>query len=300
MREILKKLTSLYEDLLRKPRIAFWYGKATAYGSLQLSDASAAMTYYLWLALFPYAIFLFAFLAEWGSHFDFSQAIASIKQLVPPSVLEFLQPLLREAVTGYRVSLFSVGAFFIVYASTKGFDTFLFTMEKIYQVESRTYVLKKLFGIAFVFLTSIVLLVFLFLLSFGNVILSAIVRWLPISGLLISWIQWMRFIFPFLLLYLLISLMYFVLARGQGEYRYALLASLVPSILWFALSLGLSWYIDHFTKYNLIYGSMTGLVLMMFWLYLLIQAVFFGAFFHRELIEAKRKSIVPVSPSSKK
>lgn len=37
--------------------------------------------------------------------------------------------------------------------------------------------------------------------------------------------------------------------------------------LWIILSLGLKYYVENFVDYNIVYGSITGVIILMLWLY---------------------------------
>lgn len=288
MKTWLTSIKHAYERITTQKHIAFILKKSERFSALQLSDASAAMTYYLSMALFPFAIFLTAVLARVGQRLSVAGNLDSIKALIPEPVLDFIAPIVEQITANYQLSLLSVGALSILWASARGFDTFLFYTDRTYGHEPKPFLLKKVLGLLFILILTVTVILMLVSVAFGSLLFDQLARWtnLPIfSGLLLNTA---RLLLPFVLLTLILSLLYRALSRREGPFSYCFLAAIAPTVTWFALSWGLGWYIDRFTKYSLIYGSLTGLVLLMFWLFLLMQTIFLGAFIHSECLQSWR------------
>lgn len=59
----------------------------------------------------------------------------------------------------------------------------------------------------------------------------------------------------------------------RGQFPGALIATLG----WVAVSVGCSIYMDNFTNFSYIYGSMAGIMILLLWLYFCMSMVFYGA-----------------------
>jgi membrane protein len=66
-------------------------------------------------------------------------------------------------------------------------------------------------------------------------------------------------------------------------------------VLWLAMSFGLRVYVSHFSNYDVMYGSIGGLILFMLWLFLSSVALLLGAEVNRVIVEASRPTSVPLS-----
>ena len=60
---------------------------------------------------------------------------------------------------------------------------------------------------------------------------------------------------------------------------------------WFALSYFFSIYIDIFTNFSIIYGSLTTVILIMMWLYAIIYVILLGAEINVIINNKKNKKI---------
>ena len=52
---------------------------------------------------------------------------------------------------------------------------------------------------------------------------------------------------------------------------------MVALALWLLGSIGFSWYVDNFGKYNQTYGALAAVIILLLWLYLSAFAVLLGA-----------------------
>jgi membrane protein len=62
--------------------------------------------------------------------------------------------------------------------------------------------------------------------------------------------------------------------------------SLVATIAWIAMSLGLRWYVSHFSNYSATYGSIAGVILLLLWLYLTGLVLLLGGEVNAEIEHA--------------
>lgn len=69
--------------------------------------------------------------------------------------------------------------------------------------------------------------------------------------------------------------------------------AVLTSILFFALSIGFSFYIENFNNYNLLYGSISTLLIVMLFLYVVVTIILLGFELNMTLLYAKdRKDIL--------
>lgn len=260
------------------------------YSELGISNVAAAMTYYVFLAIFPFLIFLVSVSAFIGQRFSLSGDLAAFGTLLPETVAVYLRPLLKQIVQNSQLSTFSISALSILWASSSGFDTFLLSLEQIYRVPPLAFWLKKLCGIVFIIIMTLAISLSLISISFGSILLNELYKLTNLTIFNSQAFHYLRFAMPFLFVCLMLSAVYYFGCKRKGRYFQAFVAAVIPTVTWVLLSLTLSWYIDNFTKYNVIYGALAGIIVMMFWLYLLMQLVFVGALLHHFMLEAADNS----------
>ena len=65
--------------------------------------------------------------------------------------------------------------------------------------------------------------------------------------------------------------------EGVTSFRKQFPGALIATLGWVAVSVGCSIYMDNFTNFSYIYGSMAGIMILLLWLYFCMSMVFYGA-----------------------
>jgi membrane protein len=70
--------------------------------------------------------------------------------------------------------------------------------------------------------------------------------------------------------------------RANPRWRWVSSGAVVALVLWLLGSVGFSYYVDNFGKYNQTYGAMAAVIILLLWLFLSAFAVLLGAEFNAE------------------
>ena len=90
---------------------------------------------------------------------------------------------------------------------------------------------------------------------------------------------------------LIFTLMFMVLPAGRNRFWESVPGALLASGGWLVFSDGYSFYVEHFSGYANVYGSVYAVALAMLWLYFCISIVFYGGGLNRYLAEKKHKKM---------
>ena len=80
-----------------------------------------------------------------------------------------------------------------------------------------------------------------------------------------------------------ISALYPMVAARAAVTDATFTTALFAGILWLALSLGFSWYVAHFGRFDRVYGSLGAVIGFMTWIWLSLTVVLFGAELNAEI-----------------
>jgi membrane protein len=70
--------------------------------------------------------------------------------------------------------------------------------------------------------------------------------------------------------------------RADPRWRWVSIGAVVALVLWLLGSVGFSYYVDNFGKYNQTYGALAAVIILLLWLFLSAFAVLLGAEFNAE------------------
>lgn len=71
--------------------------------------------------------------------------------------------------------------------------------------------------------------------------------------------------------------------RANPRWRWVSWGAVVALVVWLLGSVGFSWYVDNFGKYNQTYGALAAVIVLLLWLFLSSFAVLLGAEFDAEI-----------------
>ncbi|HAN21235.1 MAG: hypothetical protein A2Y15_06650 [Clostridiales bacterium GWF2_36_10] len=125
------------------------------------------------------------------------------------------------------------------------------------------------------------------LLVFGNRIIEMTEENFPYAAVVFI-IMSLRYLIGFCLLVFFFTIIYRALPSGKQRFSHQLPGAIIASVGWIAFSLMFSFYIDNFSNYATVYGSLTAVVLLMLWLYSCMYILFFGAeinlYYYRKIL----------------
>lgn len=157
--------------------------------------------------------------------------------------------------------------------------------------EDRGYFRTRLISTVYTFVFLLVLLVTLVLHVFGSIFL----RWLRYSdsGLfrLLAGVVDIRFVLLLILQTLIFTLMFMVLPNRRNRFWESVPGAVLASLGWLVFSDGYSVYVEHFSGFANLYGSVYAVALAMLWIYCCVSIVFYGGGLNRYLMERKQKKM---------
>jgi membrane protein len=249
-------------------------------------NLSAAIAFFAILSIIPFLYLIVSIVGFFvGTEGEVLPRISSfITQLIP-----FIsKSVLREV---GRINLGSgtfawLALLFMLWTSTLIFDSIEFSLKKVFKLDNaRPFWVSKVMSLLFVPVAG---LVFLFLQTF-NLFVDVFMRLSTYFGIAIIPVflnsVFLKYIFPFALTFLLLSLLYAVVPPGRAYIRQSMIGGLMCATLLEVAKHVFRWSISHNPNYGLIYGSLNTLILMLLWIFY-SSAIFL---FCAEIITAYRK-----------
>lgn len=249
---------------------------------LEISVHAAHACYFIILSAFPTLVLLLGLLRY--------------TELQPVDLMDLMEGFLPVALQPYAWDLISgtyentskvvisVSALTALWSASKGIYGLLKGLNNIYGVqEHRGWLHTRFMCVVYMVLFILVLLLTLVLHVFGN----TIVEFLRLHGGEGFWI-WadlvnLRFFVLVAAQTLLFCVMFMYLPSKDNGFRESLPGALLGSFGWMAVSSLFSVYVENFSGYTNIFGSVYAVALIMLWLYVCVNTVFYGAVLNRLL-----------------
>ncbi|MEW6733222.1 MAG: YihY/virulence factor BrkB family protein [Acidobacteriota bacterium] len=230
---------------------------------------AAQLAYYFLLALFPLLIFLASLLGYLPIPNLFERIIGSLARVMPPEALKLIADNLKTIVQSERGGLLSFGILAAIWSASAGISAIIALLNTAYGVkESRPYWRVKLIAIVLTMVTAVLVLIASLLVFFGDYIESWFIARFEID--LVVTILWRlgKWLVSLAALFLALELVYYFGPDVEQEWKWITAGSVMAVAIWLLASFGLSFYVQNFGRYNITYGSLGGVIILMLWFYL--------------------------------
>lgn len=260
---------------------------------MDVSQTAAASCYYFIFSLFPLLLFLNTLL-----HFiqpnlseQIQEMLPNLDLVVPGPVVSLLKEFVAASDTGRSISLLSISVIGLLWAGTKGVGNIVNGLSKTYH-EKRSYnfLLQRFLGLIGILGLTLLLIAIIIVLAFNRFIINYLEKFLDIPEFIRNdQFNIMAYGFAFLALLIIFTIIYHALARGRAYVHQSLVAGAFASIGWLAISYFLQLFLDISSNFSARYGSISGIIFLMLWIYSAIYLIILGAFLHSELMRSKPK-----------
>lgn len=240
--------------------VQFFFGQVKTVG---MTERASAIAYNFFMAIPPSLIFLFTLVPLFPISHQFEQELYSlIKDVIPGEknnayLIAFLKDLINKPRTGLLSLGFLLSLFFssnAVMGIMRSFDKNYIGFRKRKEFQKRGAALKITLVLFILFLTSILLLI-----AQGEVL-----RWIGIrSATVRNIISNLRWAMILLLFFGSISYIYRHAPAVHKKWRMINPGSILATFLMVICTLGFTWYVNHFGRFNEIYGSIGTVLILM-------------------------------------
>ncbi len=238
--------------------------------------------FFMVLAVFPTLMLVLGFLRYTGLQVQTLTDL--VADLIPAALMPAAKKLILSAYQNTSGMVLSISAITALWSASRGMYGLVRGLNSVYDVtESRSWLFTRLYSMLYTFAFLVVLVLTLLLDVFGEKLLSYWPRdWAP--GVLQDVLD-LRFFVLLIVQTLLFATMYTVLPNRRNRFLESLPGAMLAAVGWQVFSDLYSIYVEHFTGYANIYGSVYAVALSMLWLYFCISIVFYGGALNAYLTE---------------
>lgn len=245
---------------------------------------AAGVTFYLLLALFPALAALVSLYGLVADPVTISEHLRELAMLLPPGAFDLLAEQIKALVEKRDGALgitFFIGLGIALWSTHSGTLAIFDAMNVAYEErEKRSLVRLNLIGLCFTLCAMVFAVVMVALVGVMPIVLSYL--WLDQfkehMALLLRW--------PLLLFVVAVAvtLVYrFGPSREPARIRWMTWGAGLTALAWAAMSLGFSFYLEHFANYNATYGTLGALIGFLIWIWLSVVILIAGAELNAEL-----------------
>jgi len=195
--------------------------------------------------------------------------ISFLDGVVPKTVLEMFIPIITGKSLNVSTLIFYISAFIL---ASNGTHSMILASNMIYDIKNRDYLSRRIKAIIMTIILVSLLVFTIIVPAFGDKILSFILSFIN-NNLIKSNITLiyniLKYPISLLFIYFNVKLLYTIAPDASIKSKYTNLGSLFTSIGWVITTEIYTIYVDVFAKYNLFYGSISNILILLLWVYIL-------------------------------
>lgn len=206
--------------------------------------------------------------------------------ILPSTMVGDAEELIYSTYRNSSGALVGVSAVTALWSASRGIYGMLTGLNAVYGVsENRGYIYTRSISVVYTFVFILILLLTLVLHVFGSSIIN-LMRQVdnPVVIFFTDLID-LRFFLLLFLQSLVFTLMFMALPNKRNHFMESLPGGVLSSLGWLVFSDIYSIYVENFSKYSTIYGSVYAIAITMLWLYCCMSILFYGGALNRYLMD---------------
>jgi len=243
------------------------YGTGIIKGTF--SSRASSIAYSFFIAIFPFLLFILNLIP----YLDFidgflNQFLIFIEDLLPAQTADLFYPVIADIAVNPRGGLLSFSIILALFLSANGVNSIFSAFEYSFHVTiNRTFFRQYAVALGVSILLALLLLTTVGVILYGEVLINQLVgkAYIQDHVYIISTLQVVIFI---LMIYTIISILYYFGTKQGKESRFFSLGALLTTILFLLTTYLFGIYINNFSNYNELYGSLGALLIMLFYIWI--------------------------------
>lgn len=264
--EVVKKIKPLGFTGLSLYDVSIFFIKGLQKGAITTRASSLAFNFFL--AFFP-SIIVFFTLIPYIPIDGFQQTLMEIiSNVLPPSTNSATFSTLDDIINNQRGGLLSIGFILALYFSTNGMSSLIQAFNSSYHIREYESIVKhQILSILLTIVISALVFLTIILIIFGKAAIIYMIDYQLINEnklVLLNAAKWVILIF---MLFLAITTIFNLGPAIKSQIKIFSPGAILATLFIILTSIVFSYYIDNFSQYNKIYGSIGTLIIILLWIY---------------------------------
>lgn len=251
-----------------------WRDFSVKMRKLNISAHAASTAFFFFLSLVPMLIVICTVLPY--TPLTAEDLIELVKHVVPSAAESLTTGLIRYV---YRKSAgtLSLAILVTIWSAGKGVLALMRGLNALNDVEEkRNYFVVRLISSCYTIVMLLIIILFLVVMVFGNRLVNLILYQLPQLNMLVTFYMEFRFLIVWALLTMMFAAIYAYVPNKKLRFKEQIPGACFSAVVWSVFSWGFSLYVNRSGAFS-IYGSLSIIVIVMFWMYLGMYIVLIGA-----------------------
>ncbi len=209
--------------------------------------------------------------------------------VMPSSVMDILLPFFNDGLS-FSNFVFVVIGFFV---ASNGPDSLITASNILYKNKPKTYIYRRIKAIFMTFWLLLLLVFTLIVMAFGSFILNNILTFGMIGKFISNnyiIITFIKILMAFVMIFILIKILYTMAPDKKIKSKYVNYGALFATVTIMILTSGYSFYVNNIANYDVIYGSLASIAILMLLVYFISYIIVLGIAINHNYYEKLHKN----------
>lgn len=243
-----------------------------------ISAFAASAAFFLFLSMVPLLMALCAVLPY--TTLTAENLITAIMRILPNAIEGFVVRVVYDVYsrTTGTITLF---ALVTIWSAAKAMLALIQGLNEVNDIEEkRNYLLLRTIACFYTIIMLVAIILAVIVMVFGNVIVDVALKDFPQLYVIVQLIMHFRFVFSWLVLTLIFALIYTFVPAVKLKFKKQLPGAVFSAVIWSIASYIFAVYVESFNGFGA-YGSLTTVVILMFYFYMVMYILLIGAHINR-------------------
>lgn len=222
------------------------------------------LSYFLVMSIMP-LMTLISFITSFF-HFSITEFTGFLFQFLPTEVSNLILPLF----TNSNMSLNLIWMFVGFYIVSNGMHSIILVSNTLYKSEDENPIKMRIRALLLTIILIVLFLFTLIILAFGNMIVRFILSFSlfeTVNEYLYLLFVYLKYPVAFLIIYIFIKLLYTLSPEKRIRSKYVTKGAIFTTLGWIVITSLYSYYANNIAHYDLFYGNISNLVVLLIWIY---------------------------------
>ena len=277
-----QSLNNKYQKYNKKVRFIMEYSNYR-----EINSKAAEISFYLLLSLFPFLIFTIS-LVVYTPLIKLSKYIFVLDKMLPSSIFKIVSALTQSAIDNRSFNFLILSFILAMYTMSRAVLCLIRGMNKSYNIrETRPYFEVLFISLVFVIMLLVLIFISMIFLVFGENLGSFLFNLIGLDQYFMYIWNLCRYIIGIVTVIIILMNLYRFTPNKKLTFKEVMPGAVVSTFCWIIASFCYSFYSSNFARYDIIYGSLGGIIVLMTWVYLSSWTILIGCEINDRLYKRK-------------
>ena len=207
----------------------------------------------------------------------FSISIESVIYLIEDIIPDYIGNVIVDIISSKNYTI-SIGLLNLVtlYASSKGMYAIVEASNNLYKVSKRNAAKDRLKSILILLLLIFSVLILIIIPVLGSKLLDFLEKYNIVTNYVTNIYHVLKWPITFWVIFINVILIYMISPSVKLKIKDVMVGAFTTTILWSVFTAIFSYYLTYFTRYDVLYGGLSSVTVLLIWIYFLSYILVFG------------------------